>query len=263
LPACNPFRLILSHPSTAKAPVPSTLFISDLHLCPSRPQTLRQFLGFLERSTGNAAALYILGDLFEYWAGDDDRGDPFNAAVCAGLKRLSDSGTPIFFLHGNRDFLIGEDFAAASGAALLDEICMVEIGGVATLLLHGDTLCTDDIAYQNFRRQVRSCDWQRRFLEQPLATRKAQIETMRTASESEKKKKGAAIMDVNATALSVLLREHGLPPRLIHGHTHRPALHTFSVDGRPCERWVLAAWEDAPAYLSIDSAGCRSIALGA
>jgi UDP-2,3-diacylglucosamine hydrolase len=240
------------------APVPTTLFVSDLHLCPSRPGTCALFLNFLERQARGAEALYILGDLFEYWAGDDDLGDPFNAAIGAGLARLAGSGTAVHFLAGNRDFLIGPAFAAATGVTLLDEPCLVTIAGLSTLLLHGDSLCTDDADYQRFRTQVRSADWRRNFLGQPLAARKAQIEAMRTRSESEKRRKPMAIMDVNAEAVSESLRQAGWPPRLVHGHTHRPARHALTVDGRHCERWVLAAWDDTPAYLAVDASGCHS-----
>jgi UDP-2,3-diacylglucosamine hydrolase len=243
--------------------VSATLFVSDLHLCPSRPQTVRQFLAFLEADASGAEALYILGDLFEYWAGDDDLDNSFNATVCSALKRLTSSGTKVFFLPGNRDFLIGNGFALATGATLLDEPHLVAIGGVPTLLLHGDTLCTDDAAYQDFRRQIRSSPWRKAFLGQPLVERKAQIEILRSTSESEKGKKSMTLMDTNADAVAAVLRQHGLPPRLIHGHTHRPAQHTHGIDGQQCERWVLAAWDDAPAYLRIDSAGCRSVLVNA
>jgi UDP-2,3-diacylglucosamine hydrolase len=224
---------------------------------------VRRFLAFLEADASGAKALYILGDLFEYWAGDDDLADPFNAAICSALKHLDSSGTKVFFLPGNRDFLIGNGFAVATGATLLDEPYLVTIAGVPTLLLHGDTLCTDDAAYQDFRRQIRSSAWRQNFLAQALTERKAQIEILRTASESEKSKKSVAIMDANAAAVAAVLRQHGLPPRLIHGHTHRPALHMHGIDGHQFERWVLAAWDDAPAYLSIDSASCRSLPVNA
>jgi UDP-2,3-diacylglucosamine hydrolase len=258
-PAYNASFLFLP----ASINVSATLFVSDLHLCPSRPQTVRRFLAFLEAEASGSEALYILGDLFEYWAGDDDLADPFNAAVCSALKRRSSSGPKVFFLPGNRDFLIGDGFAVAAGATLLDEPYLVTIAGVATLLVHGDTLCTDDADYQNFRRQIRSPAWRQAFLAQPLAERKAQIELLRSASESEKSKKSMTLMDANADAVAALLRQHGLPPRLIHGHTHRPAQHMHRIDGQQCERWVLAAWDDAPAYLSIDSAGCRPLPVNA
>jgi UDP-2,3-diacylglucosamine hydrolase len=242
--------------------VPATLFVSDLHLCPAHPQTCAQFLAFLKGPAAGASALYILGDLFEYWAGDDDLDAPFNAAVCAAIKHLTGGGTPVFFLPGNRDFLIGEGFASATGTTLLDETCLIEIAGISTLLLHGDTLCTDDTDYQQFRLKVRTSAWQQSFLDQPLAARKAQIEAMRSTSETEKRKKPMVAMDVNGAALAAVLRQYGLPPRLIHGHTHLPAHHSLSVGGQRCERWVLAAWEDTPAYLAIDASGCRCIALG-
>jgi UDP-2,3-diacylglucosamine hydrolase len=245
--------------SAVSTHVPTTLFVSDLHLCPSRPQTVGKFLAFLDGAASGAEALYILGDLFEYWAGDDDLADPFNAAVCSALKRRSSSGTKVFFLPGNRDFLIGNGFAVATGATLLDEPYLVTIAGTPTLLLHGDTLCTDDVAYQDFRRQIRSPAWRKNFLAQALTERKAQIEFLRTASESEKSKKSMTLMDASADAVALVLRQYGQPPRLIHGHTHRPAQHRHNIDGQQCERWVLAAWDDAPAFLAIDSTGCRSV----
>lgn len=157
----------------------TTLFISDLHLCPSRPHITRIFHEFLAGPAQQADSLYILGDLFEYWAGDDDLDDPFNAINCAALRALSDSGVPVFFMAGNRDFLAGEGFAHAAGLSLLPEPAVVDIHGEPTLLMHGDTLCIDDDAYQAFRAEVRSPDWQQAFLALPLTRRKSQIELLR------------------------------------------------------------------------------------
>jgi UDP-2,3-diacylglucosamine hydrolase len=237
------------------------LFISDLHLCAARADVAQRFLRFLAGEARAAGALYILGDLFEYWAGDDDLGEPFNQEICAGLRRLTDAGTPIFFMAGNRDFLVGADFAAASGARLLAEPLLAEISGTPTLLVHGDSLCTDDIDYQRFRAQVRDPEWQAAFLNQPLAARRTQIEALRRLSDQEKRKKTMEITDVNDAAVAALVRAQGWPPRLIHGHTHRPARHLLDVDGHPCERWVLAAWEDSPSYLLVDRGGCRPVNL--
>ena len=238
-----------------------SLFISDLHLCRSRPEITRQFLDFLDSQALQADALFILGDLFEYWAGDDDLQDAHHAPVIAALRQLADNGTAIYLMHGNRDFLIGETFAAASGLTLLpDPTCLV-LYGRQTLLSHGDALCTDDVAYQTFRRQVRDAGWQHQFLAQPLAVRKAQIEALRLRSEQEKSHKTEAIMDVNAEALHELLREHDYPELLIHGHTHRPALHELEVDGHVCRRWVLGDWYEQGSCLRCDSGGCRSLGL--
>ncbi|MBI3141128.1 MAG: UDP-2,3-diacylglucosamine diphosphatase [Rhodocyclales bacterium] len=238
----------------------ASLFVSDLHLCPSRPQIGRLFSRFLQGPARNARALYVLGDLFEYWAGDDDLDDPFNGEVCAALRGLSESGVAVFFMAGNRDFLLGAAFARAAGLTLLAEPARLDLEGTPTLLMHGDTLCTDDAQYQAFRAQVRTADWQRSFLAQPLAERKGRIEALRRESEAQKRIKPMAIMDVNAQAVAEVLREHGCT-RLIHGHTHRPAHHDLEVDGRRCERWVLADWYDRGSYLECDAAGCRTVSL--
>ncbi len=238
-----------------------TLFISDLHLCRSRPETCERFLRFLDRQATTAAALYILGDLFEYWAGDDDRDDAFNAAICSGLHRLAGRGVRIGFMPGNRDFLVGQDFTAVAGVELLPDPLLIPVAGVPTLLAHGDTLCTDDVAYAQFRSQVRSTAWQASFLALPLAQRKAQIEELRRRSEAEKGMKPMSIMDASPEAIAALLRQHGYPPRLIHGHTHRPACHQHCIDGHPCERWVLPAWDDAAGGLKVDADGCRAFSV--
>ena len=226
----------------------ATFFISDLHLSPTRPESKRLFSAFLAGPARNAKALYILGDLFEYWAGDDDIGDPFNAEVCAALRGLSQSAAPVFFMAGNRDFLVGDAFALAAGATLLADPTVVDIEGTRTLLMHGDTLCTDDRAYQRFRAEVRSNRWQREFLALPLAQRKARIEALRRESEKQKGLKPMDIMDVNPHAVAQVLHEHDCT-RLIHGHTHRPARHTLEIDGRPCARWVLPDWYEDGGYL--------------
>ncbi len=238
----------------------STLFISDLHLCSGRPGINRSFFGFLEREAKSADALYILGDLFEYWAGDDDLGDPFNAAVVAALARLVGSGVPAYLMHGNRDFVIGETFARASGLKLLPDPALLSLYRQPVLLMHGDTLCTLDREYQAFRREARSDAWIRNLLNCPLAERKAAIEALRRQSEQEKRGKPAEIMDVAPAEVEAALRRHGYP-RLIHGHTHRPARHVHMVDGHACERWVLADWYRAGSYLACDELGCHAVQL--
>lgn len=230
-------------------------FVSDLHLCPTRPAIAGLFCDFLADRARNADALYILGDLFEYWAGDDDISDPFNARICAALHACA-AETPIRFIAGNRDFLIDADFARASGATLLTEPQLIDVGGTPTLLMHGDTLCSDDLAYQNFRTIVRNPAWRSEFIAKPLAERKAQIEALRQRSEQEKQIKTAAIMDVNADTVAESLRAHGYP-RLIHGHTHRQGSHIHRIDGHACERWVLGDWHDSGNYLACDAHGCR------
>jgi UDP-2,3-diacylglucosamine hydrolase len=238
----------------------SALFISDLHLCPARPQINLDFFGFLQREAKDADALYILGDLFEYWAGDDDLGDPFNAKVIAALARLVDSGVPTCLMHGNRDFVIGEAFARASKVTLLPDPTLLTLYGEPTLLMHGDTLCTLDHDYQAFRRDARSEAWTRNLLQRPLAERKAAIEALRRRSEQEKQSKPEEIMDVAPTEVEATLRRYAYP-RLIHGHTHRPARHVHMVDGHACERWVLADWYQAGSYLACDESGCREVKL--
>jgi UDP-2,3-diacylglucosamine hydrolase len=232
------------------------LYVSDLHLCSSRPEINRIFFDFLAGPARRAQALYILGDLFEYWAGDDDLSEPFNASVAGALAQYAQS-RPLYLMRGNRDFLIGERFGAATGAKLIDEPARIEIEGTPTLLAHGDTLCTDDLEYQRFRAEVRSTAWIEAFLATPLAARKREIKALRSRSEREKRVKSAAVMEVNVDAVAMLLRAHGYP-RLIHGHTHRPAQHIHEVDGRRCERWVLADWYAGGSALCCDAFGCRT-----
>jgi len=226
-----------------------TLFISDLHLCEERPQITALFLDFLATTATKAEALYILGDLFEYWAGDDDLFDPYHQRIVAGLRALSDKRTRLYVMHGNRDLLLGQKFVAACGAILLTDPTIIELYGQVALLTHGDKLCTDDEKYQEFRRQVHDPAWQKTFLAQPLASRKAQIAGMRSQSEQEKSAKSEAIMDVNAEAVASLLAEHGYPPMLIHGHTHRMNRHALNISGYQCERIVLGDWYESGSYL--------------
>lgn len=237
-----------------------TLFISDLHLCVSRPHINRVFFTFMERIAPKAQALYVLGDLFEYWAGDDDLDDSFNAQVISAFRNLSGQQVPFYIIHGNRDFLIGGEFARVCNAKLLPDSSLIDLYGTPTLLMHGDTLCTDDTAYQAFRAQVRDPAWQKGFLSQPLSERKTTIEKLRAQSEQEKSQKPESIMDVAPATVDKVLREHHYP-RLIHGHTHRPAKHVHVVDGKNCERWVLSDWYQHGEYLRCDEAGCSAIKL--
>ncbi|MDR5170534.1 UDP-2,3-diacylglucosamine diphosphatase [Methylobacillus flagellatus] len=233
-----------------------SLLISDLHLCDSRPAITAQFLGFLQQQASQAEALYILGDFFEYWAGDDDLAQ--HQPIIQALRTLSEQGTQLYFMHGNRDFLIGKAFAAAAGLTLLPDPTLVTLYGKRALLSHGDALCTDDVAYQAFRRQVRSPAWQENFLQQPLSERKDQIKALRQRSEQEKSGKQESIMDVNAEAVAALLREYDYPELFIHGHTHRPALHPLEVDGRRVDRWVLGDWYEQGSCLVVDRQGVRN-----
>lgn len=231
--------------------MPHSLFISDLHLSASHPQTSQQFLRFAQSVAPKAEALYILGDLFEYWAGDDDLETPFNQGIVSTLRKLSESGVRVFIMHGNRDFLMDKELAAACQATLLNDPTLIDLYGTPTLLSHGDALCTDDAAYQQFRNTVRGSDWRSQFLARPLTERKTQIEQLRVQSEQSKRSKTMDIMDVSHQAVQDLLRSHGFP-RLIHGHTHRPAKHLHHVDGHACERWVLGDWDTQANALRVD-----------
>lgn len=233
-----------------------TLFISDLHLTARRPATAELFLGWLAGPARQAGELYILGDLFDYWLGDDDLAEPFNEHIRTGLANLAAAGTAIYFLPGNRDFLIGKAFAAATGVTLLPDIHVRRIAGRPTLLLHGDTLCTDDHAYLAFRGRVRNDDWRRDFLGRPLAERRALIEALRQRSEAAKNDKADEIMDVNPGMVAAILNEYGVS-RMIHGHTHRQACHDLDVDERACQRWVLGDWGATGNALACDDHACR------
>ncbi len=241
--------------------MPRSILVSDLHLCPTRPAINEVFFDFLRGPVAQAEALYILGDLFEYWAGDDDD-DPFNASVLNALRELADRGIALFLMHGNRDFLIGDRFTAACRATLLPDPTLVILYGRPTLLMHGDTLCTEDVRYQEFRAKVRDSGYQKKFLAQPLAGRKQIIAGLRAENAGEKQLKSEALMDVSPAAVARVLGEHGYP-RLIHGHTHRPAVHQHLVDGHRCERWVLADWYSSGSYLHCDAQGCRAVKLAA
>ena len=234
-----------------------SLFISDLHLCAEQPRTSQNFLRFLRETAPGAEALFILGDLFESWAGDDDLADLHHAEIAQALAQLASSGTSVYLLHGNRDFLIGPVFASATGIQLLEDPTLINLYDTPTLLSHGDTLCSDDVEYLAFRAKVRNPAWASAFLAQPLAQRKSQIEQLRSQSALEKQHKSAAIMDVNPDSVAATLRTHGYP-RLIHGHTHRPAKHLHALDGKTCERWVLPAWDDGGGYLRCDPNGCHA-----
>lgn len=240
-------------PDAVEAALPA-LFVSDLHLAEERPETTAAFLGFLAGPARGAASLFILGDLFEYWAGDDDIDTPFHRRICAALRDLSASGTTVRFMTGNRDLLAAEGFARAAALELIADPCLVRLGARKVLLSHGDALCTDDHAYQAYRQQVRAPAWQAGFLAQPLASRKAFIESLRKQSEAAKRDKPMTIMDVNDEAVAALLRAHAYPA-LVHGHTHRPAHHLCLVDGIECERWVLADWHDRAVWLQFDDHG--------
>ncbi|AGA34819.1 UDP-2,3-diacylglucosamine hydrolase [Thioalkalivibrio nitratireducens DSM 14787] len=232
------------------------LVVSDLHLDRESGPTFDRFLEFLRGPARTAAALYILGDLFEYWIGDDARFDA--AEELAGvLARLP---LPVTFQHGNRDFLLGAGYAQRAGMQIAPEELRVPFPCGPALLMHGDSLCTADIDYLKFREIVRQPDWQQAFLARPLPERIAEAERLRAASRDAGRQKARDITDVHPNAVTEVLRAHGVS-LLIHGHTHRPAIHGLQVDGRPCLRCVLPAWDERPGYLAVDARGPRLLTL--
>ena len=234
-------------------------FISDLHLRSERPDLTERFFRFLaDCAAAKIESLFILGDLFEYWIGDDNLADPFIANVVARLRELSEQGTRIFFIHGNRDFLIGTDFATACGITLLPELQKVGAGETAILLLHGDTLCTDDHSYQDFRRAVRSLEWQESFLAQSLSIRRAEVEALRRRSSEAVQTKTAEIMDANPHSVRETLVASGCQ-RMIHGHTHRPGRELLDA-AVGSERWVLSDWDHGRGdALEVSAAGIQRL----
>jgi len=234
----------------------SSWFIADLHLDGTRPGAIRLLLNLLEQIEGRADALYILGDLFEYWVGDDALATPDAAVfqpVVSGLRQVHDSGVKLYFQHGNRDFLVGERFAEATGCTLLPEQQVIDLYGTPTLLLHGDTLCTDDVEYQQVRKLFRNPQWQQQFLALPLAERIRQAEAMRAQSRMSMQGKTEAILDVNQQTVEATLRAAGVTC-MIHGHTHRPAVHDFLLDDLRLQRIVLGDWhEDKGSFLRVDA----------
>jgi len=241
------------------AGMPGTLFISDLHLDPARPAITTLFHAFLDKQAGNADALYILGDLFEAWVGDDDDSAD-NLAICGSLKKCALAGTPVYIMHGNRDFLLGERFARNSGATLLNDPTVIDLYGRQTLLMHGDTLCTDDTEYMAFRAKVRNPEWQNDLLARPLAERQAIALEMRQASREQTGGKPESIMDVNQAAVTEMMDKYGVT-QLIHGHTHRPFVHNFEHAGRAARRIVLGDWYEQGSVLSCTADTCDLLQL--
>ncbi len=231
----------------------ATLFISDLHIDASRPAITAQFLDFLAADAAAADALYILGDLFESWIGDDAP-DADQARAIAGLRTLTEGGVPCFVMHGNRDFLIGERFCALSGATLLPDPIVLTLYGQSVVVMHGDALCTDDRSYQRLRATVRDPGWQSRFLALTLSQRRALSVAARDGSRAHTAAAGYAITDVNGDSVASVLRRSG-SQLLLHGHTHRPAVHEIHVDGRACTRIVLGDWYDQGSVLRWDERG--------
>ena len=240
----------------------ATLFISDLHLSDARSPVNALFFRFLETATSEAASLYILGDLFDYWVGDDQlEHDSVGRNVAAALRRLAEAGTKIYLMHGNRDFLIGKRFATEAGLILLPDPVLIDLNNKPTLLLHGDTLCTDDIAYQQFRLQARDPAWQREILAKPYSDRQTLAKSIRMQSDSEKSGKPEEIMDVTPSSVETVFRSYDYPT-IIHGHTHRPATHRHVIDGHICQRWVLADWHERGEYLHAFQSTLKRVSVG-
>jgi len=233
----------------------STLFISDLHLDAALPELTSLFVQFMREQAPSAEALYILGDLFEAWVGDDDF-RPGTQVFVDELRRLSDSGTPLYVMHGNRDFLLAEKFTERTGCTLLPEPSVIDLYGTATLLLHGDSLCTDDVKHQESRALLRSEDWKQRFLSQTLEDRIEQAREYRNMSRMHLKDAPDAIMDVNTDTVVDMMQQYNVQ-QMIHGHTHRPAIHPLSVNEQPAKRIVLGDWNSHGSVLHCDASGCQ------
>ncbi|MGO9947296.1 MAG: UDP-2,3-diacylglucosamine diphosphatase [Steroidobacteraceae bacterium] len=231
----------------------ATLFISDLHIDASRDDITEQFLKFLKAEAAAAAALYILGDLFESWIGDDAP-DAAQSAVIAGLHELTSSGVACFVMHGNRDFLLAAEFSRASGARLLPDPLIVTLYGEPVLVMHGDALCTDDRAYQRLRATVRDAAWQKQFLALSIEARRALAGAARAGSQAHTAAMENTITDVNSDSVAAALRAAGTAT-LLHGHTHRPAIHAIEVDGKPRTRIVLGDWYHQGSVLRWDEDG--------
>jgi UDP-2,3-diacylglucosamine hydrolase len=240
----------------------ATLFIADLHLDPARPRITGLFENYLASDeVRHADALYILGDLVEAWIGDDDDAE-LPQRIAEATRAVRDVGVPVYFMVGNRDFLLGEAFAARAGMTLLDDGVVHDIDGHSTLLMHGDVLCTDDLAYQAVRRQVRTPEWQAQILSMPLEARRAFAAKARQDSVAHTGSTMESIMDVNAEAVADTMRTAGVD-RLIHGHTHRPAVHRFELDGEPATRFVLGDWYEQGSVLRVsgDDVQLRGLAV--
>jgi UDP-2,3-diacylglucosamine hydrolase len=229
--------------------MPETLFISDLHLDKERPEIIRLFIHFLRSQATRSESLYILGDLFEYWIGDDQPITDLEPVI-KGLQSLTAASIPVYFIHGNRDFLIGESFAETTGIKLLPESTVIDIYGRPTLIMHGDTLCTDDTDYQKMRAMLRHTDWQKQFLSLSLEERTQQALQLRAKSQSATKDKKEDIMDVNSQAVEKIMHDNTVD-LLIHGHTHRPAIHEFLIRDKKAQRVVLGDWYSQGSILRV------------
>ncbi|WP_318438415.1 UDP-2,3-diacylglucosamine diphosphatase [Photobacterium leiognathi] len=231
----------------------TTLFISDLHLSASRPDMTDCFLRFMAEDTANIDALYVLGDLFEMWIGDDEE-SPFLQQIKQAFKTLTDSGIPCYFVHGNRDFLIGKRFSQQTGVQLLPEHSVVDLYGKPTLILHGDTLCIEDEAYQRYRKKVHNKFIQWLFFRIPLSKRIQIGEKFRNNSSKNNQMKSQSIMDVTASEVVRVMKEFHVD-QMIHGHTHRPDIHSLTVDEKPATRIVLGDWYEHGSVLVVTPDG--------
>ncbi len=232
-----------------------TLFISDLHLSAQRPDIAAQFLAYMQQRASKAEALYILGDLFDIWLGDDAIQTAHEIIIDA-IRQVSDRGIPVYFMHGNRDSLIGETFADKAGCQLLDDVCVIDLYGTPTLITHGDLLCTDDVEYQKFRAYIRDPAVIAEFMALSIEERIAKGKEFRKASQEANKQKSDEIMDVNQNAVESMLREHNVA-QMIHGHTHRPNVHQFNLDEYAATRTVLGDWYTQGSQIYVDANGCQ------
>lgn len=232
---------------------PPNYLIADLHLDAERPETTHLFADFLDGPAREAGSLYIMGDLFEAWIGDDAQ-DSLAQTVAVHLRALAETGVSIFFICGNRDFLLGEDYCRQAGMSYLEEPYMLPESEPPVLLLHGDILCTDDVSYQRFRRKVRNPGWQRRILSRPVWWRRMLARLARIMSRRHTGSTKAEIMDVNDQAVDDFFRSHGIR-RIVHGHTHRPAIHDLEIDNQHCQRIVLGDWGEQGNLVRVDDDG--------
>ena len=230
-------------------------FISDLHLQEDRPDITQAFIGFLDTTAKEAERLYILGDLFEAWIGDDLKTE-LSLIIKEKLSLLNDSSTIIFAMHGNRDFLIGEKFCEDTGITLLDDPCKLELFGKATLLMHGDLLCTEDVDYQEFRNASRDPQWRKEFLNKPIEEREKIAKELRSASKRATNLKNEEIMDVSPEAVEEIMASYNTQ-LLIHGHTHRPKVHSLKINGTSAQRIVLGDWDQSAWYIWMDDESCQ------
>ncbi|MCX7190947.1 MAG: UDP-2,3-diacylglucosamine diphosphatase [Candidatus Methylopumilus sp.] len=226
-----------------------TIFVSDIHLCESRPSITDAFVNFINKITNQVDALYILGDLFEYWIGDDSKQ---HENVISAIKALTDRHIKVFLMHGNRDFLLGPVFEKKTGSVLLEDPTLIKIYGKKILLCHGDSLCTDDTEYQSFKNKVRDESWKNEFLKKPLHERILIANEFRKQSELNKKNKSEEIMDANPDEVNRILTQFNYPDLFIHGHTHRPNYHSINLDGHQMQRIVLGDWYEQGSYLTLD-----------